>query len=327
MVEGSRSPFECRGCGSRDVDVLLDLGQLPLANAFVRSPSEDSDRFTEHLTLVMCNQCLLIQIRDEVPRERLFSTFLWVTGTSQAAASHAQWLSERLRDRHLHPDRRFLVEVASNDGFFMRHYRDAGFDVLGVDPADVTAEAISQGLPTIRDFFGLSVAERIVARARAGRRHRRPQRARPLERAAGSRARHEAAARAWRRAAAGDALRLLPSRRGAVRHHLPRAPVVPDGRLDRAADGERRHEDHRRDVRPHERRVAALRSRPRRRAGRARRPVDRGLRELHRAELAGRVAGFRHPRARATRRLRRNALPPARRKGGAWSPTARRPSA
>jgi hypothetical protein len=34
--------------------------------------------------------------------------------------------------------------------------------VLGVDPADVTAEAISQGLPTIREFFGLSIAERII---------------------------------------------------------------------------------------------------------------------------------------------------------------------
>lgn len=162
LPEVSKSPFECRGCGSRDVDVLLDLGRLPLANAFVRSSNDEADSFTERLTLVMCNQCVLIQIRDEVPRERLFSTFLWVTGTSQAAATHAQWLSARLRDRHLHLNRRFLVEVASNDGFFMRHYRDAGFDVLGVDPADVTAEAISQGLPSIRDFFGISVAAQIV---------------------------------------------------------------------------------------------------------------------------------------------------------------------
>ncbi len=161
--EVSHSAFECRGCGSRDVAVLLDLGQLPLANAFVRSPEDEDDRFREHLTLVMCNQCVLIQIRDEVPRERLFSTFLWVTGTSQGAAAHAQWLSTRLRERHLREGRAFLVEVASNDGFFLRRYRDAGFDVLGVDPADVTAEATAQGLPTIRDFFGLAVADRIVA--------------------------------------------------------------------------------------------------------------------------------------------------------------------
>jgi SAM-dependent methyltransferase len=159
----SRSLFKCRGCGSSDGTVLIELGELPLANAFVKAADDDADRFTKDLTLVMCSECLLIQIRDEVPREQLFSTFLWVTGTSRDAAVHARWLAARLRERHLTPERRFLVEVASNDGFFLRHYQEAGFDILGVDPADVTAEAVKQGLPTIRDFFGESVAARIVA--------------------------------------------------------------------------------------------------------------------------------------------------------------------
>ena len=159
----SLSLFKCRGCGSSNGAVLVELGELPLANAFVSAADADADRFTKDLTLVMCDECLLIQIREDVPREQLFSTFLWVTGTSRDAAVHARWLASRLKERHFHADRRFLVEVASNDGFFLRHYQEAGFDILGVDPADVTAEATRQGLPTIRDFFGESVAAAIVA--------------------------------------------------------------------------------------------------------------------------------------------------------------------
>jgi SAM-dependent methyltransferase len=154
--------FACRACNSTDTSVLLDLGRLPLANAFVSSESDTQDQFKESLALVMCSQCQLIQIREEVDREKLFSSFLWVTATSQTTKDYAVWFSARARDRYLIQSGRFLVEIASNDGFFLEHYSGDGFDVLGVDPSNLAAEADSRGVPSIRDFFGKAVAERIV---------------------------------------------------------------------------------------------------------------------------------------------------------------------
>ncbi len=81
--EIARNIFACRACDNTTTTILLDLGRLPLANAFVKSPGDDDDLFRENLTVVMCDSCHLIQIRDEVPREKLFSSFLWVTATSQ----------------------------------------------------------------------------------------------------------------------------------------------------------------------------------------------------------------------------------------------------
>ncbi len=156
------SPFACRACNSTSVTVLLDMGRLPLANAFVKSPDDRDDHFRESLTLVMCEDCRLIQIRDEVPREKLFSSYLWVSGTSETAKHHAVWLSERLKARHRHKPEPFLVEVASNDGFFLEHYRRVGgFDILGVDPSNLAEEADHRGISSIRDFFGRRVAARI----------------------------------------------------------------------------------------------------------------------------------------------------------------------
>lgn len=155
--------FACRACDSTSTTVLLDMGKLPLANAFVKSAHDIDDQFTENLTLVMCDSCRLIQIRDEVPREKLFSSYLWVTSTSAGAKKHAMWLSERLKTRHNPAGNASLVEIASNDGFFLDHYRSiGGFDVLGVDPSNLAEEASRRGLPSIRDFFGTAVAERIV---------------------------------------------------------------------------------------------------------------------------------------------------------------------
>jgi SAM-dependent methyltransferase len=137
------------------------MGRLPLANAFVASPDSTDDHFTERLTLVMCDACRLIQIQYEVPREQLFSSYLWVTGTSSTTKDHAVWFSKRLSERHRNGGKPFLVEVASNDGFFLEHYRAVGFDILGVDPSNLAAEADARGVPSIRDFFGKSIASRI----------------------------------------------------------------------------------------------------------------------------------------------------------------------
>ncbi len=161
------SEFSCRGCEGDQASVLLDFGQMPLANAFATNEADAAGAFRAPLTLVMCKSCKLIQLKDLVPREQLFRSYLWVTGTSAAASDYAQKFSRRLKDRHLAQRGRFLVEIASNDGFFLRHYRDAGFEILGVDPSDVALEADQKGLTSIRDFFGRRVAEEILAAYRA----------------------------------------------------------------------------------------------------------------------------------------------------------------
>ncbi|MFT4712023.1 MAG: SAM-dependent methyltransferase [Candidatus Azotimanducaceae bacterium] len=155
--------YSCRSCGGEKAHTILDMGLLPLANAFVSSPADTADSFRAQQTLVMCDDCRLVQLRELVDREELFRNYLWVTGTSVAAANHARWLSARLAGRYMNQQNNLLVEIASNDGFFLRHYRDAGFDILGVDPSNVAGQANDSGLPTIQTFFGKDVAEKIIA--------------------------------------------------------------------------------------------------------------------------------------------------------------------
>jgi len=153
--------FKCRGCDSERYTILLDMGKLPLANAFVSDEHDDKDQFREKLTLVMFAACRRIQIREEVPREILFGDYLWVTSTATTSRLHAEWLSQWLRERYHGDTHPFLVEVASNNGFFLEHYRNAGFDILGVDPSNLAEEADQRGLPSIRDFFGREIADKI----------------------------------------------------------------------------------------------------------------------------------------------------------------------
>lgn len=160
MVTGK---FICRGCGSPRATCLLDMGMMPLANDFVADERDNADAFRAPLGLVICESCKLIQLAQQVDRERLFRNYLWVTGTSKAAAQHAHWLSQRLAERYLTSESDLLVEIASNDGFFLDHYRKSGFVIQGVDPSNVAGDANSRGLPTIQEFFGKTVATKILS--------------------------------------------------------------------------------------------------------------------------------------------------------------------
>lgn len=162
-LPGPLPDYRCRVCGRRTATLLLDFGPVPLANAFVGPHDPEADRTRHPLTLVQCDGCGMVQIKEIVPPAEMFTTYLWVSGTSATLREYARWFAGRLADRVDRAAGRKLVEIASNDGTMLAACRDAGFDVLGVDPGDITEEATARGLPTIRAFFGAEVADRIVA--------------------------------------------------------------------------------------------------------------------------------------------------------------------
>jgi len=60
---------------------------------------------------------------------------------------------------------RQVVEIASNDGYLLRHFRDRKIPVIGIEPAENCAKvAQDAGIPTIVDFFGVRLAHELVAR-------------------------------------------------------------------------------------------------------------------------------------------------------------------
>jgi SAM-dependent methyltransferase len=61
-----------------------------------------------------------------------------------------------------------VVEIASNDGYLLKNFKDAGVPVLGIDPAPDQARAAEEaGVETLQAFFGTELAGELRA---AGRR-------------------------------------------------------------------------------------------------------------------------------------------------------------
>ena len=77
----------CRVCGAAGLKTLLDLGAQPMANA-LRTDLDELERLIP-LTLQFCPSCRLVQLRETVRKEILFSHYVWVTGTSTTARNFA----------------------------------------------------------------------------------------------------------------------------------------------------------------------------------------------------------------------------------------------
>jgi SAM-dependent methyltransferase len=153
----------CRSCGSTPLEVFLRLGELPLPDALLREDQLGAPEPRYPLDLAFCSSCALVQILESVPPERLFvDNYLYFSSYSDDLLRHAREQALGLADELGLGPESLVVEIASNDGYLLRNFVELGVPVLGIDPAPAQAEAAeAAGVPTLREFFGTELAQRL----------------------------------------------------------------------------------------------------------------------------------------------------------------------
>jgi hypothetical protein len=154
--------FACRSCGAREIEHVLSLGSIPLANALVDPGALNGDAHYP-LDLVRCPRCTLVQIRESVPPETLFRTYSYFSSYAETFVEHARRFAGGAIAELGLDGGSFVVEAASNDGYLLQHFVSAGVPSLGIEPArNVAAVARGRGIDTIDEFLDEELAGRIV---------------------------------------------------------------------------------------------------------------------------------------------------------------------
>lgn len=150
----------CRSCGSTHSLPVIDLGLQPLANNLLRPEDlcKPEPRFP--LAVFVCGDCWLMQITDTVPPVDLFSDYIYFSSFSDAMLRHARAaVQKHIAEKKLGKDS-FVIEIASNDGYLLKNFVEAGVPCLGFEPAANIAEvARKNGVETHCEFFGKATAE------------------------------------------------------------------------------------------------------------------------------------------------------------------------
>jgi len=157
----------CRACGGRLAVTMADLGMQPPSNAFLDPAAASREEKRYPLRARVCGECMLVQVDYDVAREELFGDYVYFSSYSDDWLAHARRYCDMARRRFGLGGESLVVELASNDGYLLRNFVQAGIPVLGIDPSASVARAAERvAVPTLVEFFGAQLAERL---AREGR--------------------------------------------------------------------------------------------------------------------------------------------------------------
>jgi SAM-dependent methyltransferase len=165
-VEGlvSAQSLRCRSCEAPLRHSFADLGSTPLANSYLEPEQLDGPERFYPLHAYVCATCFLVQLPAVAAPEEIFADYAYFSSYSTSWVEHARrYVDDAVERFRLGPESR-VVEVASNDGYLLRHLVERGIPVVGIEPAANVAEAArAVGVPTLVRFFGRTTAEEVRA--------------------------------------------------------------------------------------------------------------------------------------------------------------------
>ena len=142
----------------------MDLGMSPLCESFLTADQTDAMEPYYPLHALICDGCFLVQLKEYVKPEHIFTEYAYFSSYSTSWVDHARRYCEMIKARLALGTNSQVYEIASNDGYLLQHFLPLGVPVTGIEPAANVAEvARKKNIPTLVEFFGLSLAQRLAS--------------------------------------------------------------------------------------------------------------------------------------------------------------------
>jgi SAM-dependent methyltransferase len=141
---------------------VVKLEPIPLAERYAASPAEARALKRYPVDLYMCADCGHVQQLDVVDSGSLWESYTYYSGKAQGMPEHFEQVARSILRTYCPAADSLVVDIGSNDGSLLRPFKDAGYRVLGVDPAkEIARQATESGIETIPELMSLELACRI----------------------------------------------------------------------------------------------------------------------------------------------------------------------
>ena len=154
----------CRFCGNVLRVSVADLGMSPVSNDNIKPEKLRSMEPFYPLHAYVCEHCWLVQLQQFQAADDIFSDeYAYFSSFSESWLEHARQYSLKVIERFALDQTSQVVEIASNDGYLLRNFKEKDIKILGVEPCENVAEAAEKiGVPSLVKFFGVKTAEQMV---------------------------------------------------------------------------------------------------------------------------------------------------------------------
>ena len=157
--------MKCRICSSKDLKLILSLGNTPLANSFLSEKDLYQEETKFPLEIYFCPNCKLVQLGVVVPPELMFKNYVYLSSTTDTFRKHFTKMAEDISNYYNLSENSLAVDIGSNDGLLLKGFQKMKVQTIGVEPAtNVSRISEQNGVETINDFFNKNVVEEIINR-------------------------------------------------------------------------------------------------------------------------------------------------------------------
>lgn len=170
-IADGRSYFKevrvCRVCGSTDLAEVLRIAPQFLATIFVRTNAgHPLANVKIPLTLMLCPDCGLVQLKETVRPDVLYGDYFYRTGINETMRRDLRQLVEETRTLARPGPGDVVIDVGANDCTMIQMF-PADLERIAVEPArNIDWSSVDPSVRIVNDFFS---AERVLA-ATNGRR-------------------------------------------------------------------------------------------------------------------------------------------------------------
>ena len=151
----------CRLCKSEKIKTVIDFGSTPLANSYPSDKQELENQYP--LTVVKCNECGHVQLKETVDPKILFSNYSYASSDSPSLIKHFSEYASTVCLKLGLGEFSSVLEIGSNDGILLKEFLRLGLiNLYGVEPASNIAERSKGfGVKIINTFFNEETAKDI----------------------------------------------------------------------------------------------------------------------------------------------------------------------
>ena len=145
---------DCRLCGSEDLSKELELTPTPPADSYIARELIEEEQDPIPLDLYLCASCGHTQIGHVIDAKAVYDNYIYETVGTLGLGDHFEECAETVMNQFSPKKGGLVLDIGSNDGILLKHFKDRGMDAIGIDPMPGIGEkAAENGIETLPDYF------------------------------------------------------------------------------------------------------------------------------------------------------------------------------
>lgn len=152
----------CRLCGSRPLECVTKFEPIALPMKFeaTKEAAQSAERYP--INLYLCSQCGHVQQLEVVDDETLWVGYTYQSSHAPVMPAHFEEVAKKIIAKYKPEPGSLVIDIGSNDGSFLRPFKDAGYRVLGIEMVkEIADQATANGIETIGEPLTPSLADEV----------------------------------------------------------------------------------------------------------------------------------------------------------------------